>query len=123
MQKELARLLVRLVSHGLPIWITTHGDTFFQQMSNLVKASELNAGILETLSLEREETLSPGKVSAFYFERDVSEEGMGKTHIHSLPVDTEGIAGTAFGESLFSLTEETLLLMDSVEPKESCHEN
>ncbi|HPQ36929.1 MAG TPA: AAA family ATPase, partial [Synergistaceae bacterium] len=37
MQKELARLLVRLVNSGLPVCITTHGDTFFQQMSNLVK--------------------------------------------------------------------------------------
>lgn len=33
LQSTLARILVRLVNAGLPVWITTHGDSFF---SNLV---------------------------------------------------------------------------------------
>ncbi|NCC62064.1 MAG: hypothetical protein EOM12_14245 [Verrucomicrobiae bacterium] len=123
MQKALARLLVRLVNKGLPIWFTTHGDTFFQQMSNLVKASSVDGQTLKEISLDRNETIEPKDVSAFYFRRQVDQREKTTTNIDSLTVDEGGIAGPAFNDSILSLAEETFFLKKAIEKRETDDED
>jgi hypothetical protein len=110
LQSRLARALVRLVNRGLPIWITTHGDSFFQQLSNLVKASQLNKNELVKLGIEKEETLKPGDVCAWQFKRIDEAESPQKTKIEMLRVDESGIAAAAFNGSIALLTEQTLAI-------------
>lgn len=120
LQSSLARILVRLVNAGLPVWITTHGDSFFQQLSNLVKASKLGKKDLVKMGIEKPETLAIGDVSACHFKVQVAENGQRTTVIKSLCVDESGIAAAAFNEGLSSLTAQTLALNALREPD---HEN
>ena len=108
MQRELARLLVRLVNSGLPVWITTHGDTFFQQVSNLVKASAMDDAALSRLDLEPEESIQPERVSAWHFRRVSASSGRDRTEISPLHADHDGIAATAFNAAIAELTRQTL---------------
>ena len=108
MQRELARLLVRLVNSGLPVWITTHGDSFFQQVSNLVKASAMDDAALSRLDLEPEENIQPERVSAWHFQRVSASSGRDRTEISPLHTDHDGIAATAFNAAIAELTRQTL---------------
>ena len=116
LQSTLARILVRLVNAGLPVWITTHGDTFFQQLSNLVKASKLGAKDRSKLGIDKAETLIISDVSACHFKVNVSDTGQRTTLIKPLRVDESGIAAAAFNEGLTSLTTQTLALNALREP-------
>ena len=116
LQSSLERILVRLVNSGLPVWITTHGDTFFQQISNLVKASQLSAKHRATLGIEKAETLAIDYVSACHFNVNVSDSGQHITFIKVLRVDESGIAAAAFNQGLTSLTTQTLALNAFREP-------
>ncbi|MBL3593511.1 MAG: AAA family ATPase [Synergistaceae bacterium] len=110
MQMELARLLARLVNAGLPVWVTTHGDSFFQQLSNLVKASAFTKEQLASVNMDSEESLSPEQVAAWHFRRSLSPANQERTEVISLAVDEGGIAGAAFNAGLAGLTKETLAL-------------
>jgi hypothetical protein len=116
LQSTLARILVRLVNAGLPVWITTHGDTFFQQLSNLVKSSELGAKDRNKLGIDKAEMLAIGNVSACHFKVNVSESGQRSTVIKQLRVDDSGIAAAAFNDGLTSLMTQTLALNAMREP-------
>lgn len=115
LQSSLARILVRLVNAGLPIWITTHGDSFFQQISNLVKASGLNKKELTALGFDKSEILAPQDVGAWQFVIQDGDAGQRKTAVHSLNVDEAGIAGTAFNASISQLVQQTLNLNKACE--------
>ncbi|EGV20697.1 AAA family ATPase [Thiocapsa marina] len=110
MQGRLARALVRLVNSGLPVWLTTHGDSLFQQFSNLVKASALGHNQLSALGMEEQETLKPTEVTAWHFKVQPSGDGRDGTRISPLEVSASGIAATAFNDSLVRLTKETISL-------------
>lgn len=110
LQSSLARILVRLVNAGLPVWITTHGDSFFQQLSNVVKASQLNKAELAQLGIDKAETLKPNDVCAWQFKLNVKENGSRHTQISELQVDESGIAAAAFNASIATLTEQTLAI-------------
>ncbi len=109
MQTELARLLVRLVNNGLPVWITTHGDTFFQQISNLIKASNLEeTDLYDRFKLEPDEVIQPERTSAWLFQRVAMEGHTTGTMISSLRVDADGISAKAFNQAIADLTKQTL---------------
>ena len=118
LQSSLARILVRLVNAGLPIWITTHGDSFFQQVSNLVKASGLNKKELAALGFDKSEVLDPQNVGAWQFVIQEGEAGQRKTMVQPLPIDEAGIASTAFNASISELVAQTLSLNKARESKE-----
>lgn len=111
LQSRLARILARLVNAGLPVWITTHGDSFFQQISNLVKASGLPKQDLEQLGIEKDEALSPQDVGAWRFAIEEGDTtGQRSTTLTPLQVDSAGVAATAFNASLNRLVQQTLSL-------------
>lgn len=110
LQARLARILVRLVNAGLPVWLTTHGDSFFQQISNLVKASALTKKELATLGLEKAETLSPNDISAWQFVVGAPDAAARGTRILPLRADGSGVAASSFNASISDLVQETLAI-------------
>lgn len=40
LQREMARLLVRMKNEGIPIFVTTHSDIILQHINNMIKLSE-----------------------------------------------------------------------------------
>lgn len=109
-QEKLARALARLVNAGLPVWLTTHGDSFFQQFSNLIKASSLKPRELRALGIEQAETLTPDQVCGWHFKVDAHPQGAVLTQIKPLDVSSSGIAAAAFNETLARLARQTLTL-------------
>jgi hypothetical protein len=109
-QEKLARALARLVNAGLPVWLTTHGDSFFQQFSNLIKADSLKPQALSALGIEPAETLAPDQVCGWHFRVEARPQGGGATQITPLAVSHSGIAATAFNDTLARLTRQTLTL-------------
>lgn len=118
-QEKLARALARLVNAGLPVWLTTHGDSFFQQFSNLIKASSLKPSELSALGIEQSETLTPDQVCGWHFKVDVRSQGAGRTQIRPLDVSSSGIAAAAFNETLARLARQTLTLNEHQEDDET----
>jgi AAA ATPase domain len=117
LQSKLARILAELVNQGLPIWITTHGDSFFQQISNLVKAGQLKPAQLQSLGLKRAETLSASDVGAWQFVVHSNDKGQRHTVVKRLPVDENGVASTAFNSSIAELVQQTVAINDALDPQ------
>lgn len=110
-QRLLARALARLVNAGLPVWLTTHGDNFFQQLTNLVKASSLSGADRAAIGLTDADCLRPEDVAGWTFAAVANEQGW-STRMTPLEVSADGIAATAFNATLADLTDQTLRLND-----------
>ncbi len=106
MQKTIAKAMVRLVNMGLPVWITTHSDTIFQQVNNLIKLYNHpnRKELAKEFGYNEEDFLSPEKVTAYQF--NVKDHG--KTEIDALSLSEEGFAAPTFNESIIDLAKETI---------------
>lgn len=113
----LAKALVRLVNAGLPVWLTTHGDNFFQQLSNLVKASSLTKAQQEEYGLMPEDCIKPTDMSGWHFSL-VGEGKRQRTSLIPLEIGIDGISGRSFNETLIQLQEQTISLNEEIECKE-----
>lgn len=110
-QIVLAKALVRLVNEGLPVWLTTHGDNFLQQLSNQVKASALDAEQRKAYGLSREDCIKPADVTGWYFSTNTADH---KTVMTPLTVTPDGIAASSFNETLSRLTQQTLAINEVI---------
>lgn len=114
MQKLLTTALVRLVSYGLPVWLTTHSDTVLQQVNNMIKLyhHKDREQMAQELGYDIEiDPLDPQNASAYQF--TVRDDG--KTIIEPLRLTQYGFAVPTFNETLVNLTDETLKLQESEE--------
>lgn len=109
LQRLFVRVIVRLVNLGVPVWCTTHSETVFQQVNNLIKLSRHpnKARLMKELGYSEDELLPLGSVNAFECVRDHA----GKTLVQSLQRSSEGFAVPSFNNELIALTTETLALM------------
>ncbi len=107
MQRIIAKAMVRLVNMGISVWITTHSDTIFQQINNLIKLyNHPNRGELaKEYGYEKEDFLNPEKVTAYQF--TVNDEN--QTEIDALSLSESGFAVPTFNESIFNLSKETIM--------------
>lgn len=109
-QRIITRALARLVNAGLPIWITTHSDTIFQQINNLVKVSHFkNKADLDELGYVREEVLHPNDVTAYQF---VAKDK--RTIVEKLNIQKGGFPVPTFNEAIYKLSTETLLIEEKL---------
>lgn len=65
--RSMARILALLARRGVYVIITTHSDYLIEQLSLLIKLSNLDSSKREKLGYEREEYLKPDEVSAYLF--------------------------------------------------------
>jgi hypothetical protein len=70
-QRVLARALVRLVNTGTPVLVTTHSDTFLQQINLLMRLSTHPASyeLAKEFGYEPAEFLDPAKAAGYEFIR------------------------------------------------------
>jgi len=109
-QRVITRALARLVNAGLPIWITTHSDTIFQQINNLVKVGHLkNDEELGELGYVREEVLQPSDITAYQFV--VTDK---KTTVEKLNIEQGGFPVPTFNEAIYELSTETLRIEEKL---------
>lgn len=110
-QRLMARAIVRLVNSGLPVIATTHGDTLFQQINNLVQLHGHPRKTLRAeLGYEKNETLGEDLLSVFQFRREAAA-----TTVKALPVSAYGVAVQTFNEPLAALTSEIYRLQEGLD--------
>lgn len=109
LQRLFVQAIVRLVNLGVPVWCTTHSETVFQQVNNLIKLSEHpnQAALMKEFGYSAEDILPLDSVNAF---ECVSNE-KGKTIVRALQRSAEGFAVPTFNNELIALAQETLALM------------
>lgn len=108
-QREMARAIARLVSHGAQVTVTTHSDTFLQQINNLMSlhGHPKQRNLLKHFGYEKADLLDPSDVEAYEFQP--LETG---TVVHRLEKTSEGFVVQSLNETLMALAKETLMLRE-----------
>lgn len=104
-QREIAKILVKLVNSGAKILLTTHSDYLLQQISNLVALSEKSRNQKQKLGYTEEDLVSPSEVGVYLFERPSYKDG---TTVRELQVGENGILEEEFGNIAEALYNETV---------------
>lgn len=106
-QRILARGIVRLVNVGVPVVITTHSDTFLQQINNMIHlhSHSNREQEMKRLGYNENEILDPDSVRGYEF----IDDG-GGTIVTELEKRREGLVVQSLNDPLFSLAQETLEL-------------
>ncbi len=104
LQKEMGKLLIRLVNHGLSMIATTHSDIIVQHINNMCRLKEMGASgkLLEKLDLTEEDVISLEEVSIYQF-TDLGEYSAVEKLI---PVDGQFQVRT-FSNALMEILEQT----------------
>jgi predicted ATPase len=108
-QIAMARVVVRLINSGLNVWITTHSDTFMQQINNLMKVNvhKNKEEILRQLDLEEEDCLDISKVKIYEFNTNID-----KTTVTSIKNSETGFPLPTFNNIINKLMDEVMILED-----------
>ncbi|MDV2857167.1 AAA family ATPase [Oceanimonas sp. CAM02] len=105
LQKQLTCALSRIVSAGVPVWCTTHSETVFQQVNNLMRlySHPERETLMEAYGYQQEDLLAPEDVMAYQF-----VAGPNGTCVEPLEQTADGFAVPTFNNALVRLAEETL---------------
>jgi predicted ATPase len=118
-QREIAKILVKLVRNGVNVLLTTHSDYLLQQISNLVSLSVKPDAQVEKLGYSKAEVVHPEEVGAYLFKRTSGDCG---SIIEAIEVGENGILEDEFvnvAESLYHETIEAKRIRGSANSSES----
>lgn len=106
-QRVVARAIVRLVNAGVPVVVTTHSDTFLQEINILMQVGARSnfEALSEELGLESDDILSPYDVRAYEF---IDHEG--QTIVEPAEISDYGIVATTLNDTLIELAAEAVLV-------------
>jgi len=115
-QLELVRLFFRLINKGKSIWLTTHSDSFAQQVNNLLTLSQhpRKEDLFQELGYEESDTLKDVSYSSCYQFKSVN----GKTIVEEIELGTYGFVIPTFNSVLEKLLIETSKIQDFGEVNE-----
>lgn len=119
LQRHLARVLVKLVRLGATVIVTTHSDTFAQQLNDFVKLGglsrtpELLARVAADggIPWDEDDYLRADEVAAYEFR--VRQDG--RSVVEAVSVTPLGMEMPAFNEALVALSGEVVALNDAAE--------
>ncbi|MBD2845053.1 AAA family ATPase [Paenibacillus sp. IB182496] len=110
-QLELVRLFFRLINKGKAIWLTTHSDSFAQQVNNLLTLSRhpQKEKLFSELGYEAADTLSDIASSSCY---QFYKSPEGNTIVEEVELGEYGYAIPTFNSVLEKLLNETVKIQD-----------
>jgi len=113
LQWEMARVLIRLMNQGLPVFASTHSDIILQHINNMIKANEMSkkTRFLEETGYDPEDLLSREQVAVYQFD----EQENGKTHLTRLPCGDYGFEAITFYNTLKNLNRQIDFIEDDRE--------
>lgn len=112
-QREMAKLIVKMINQGCHMLITTHSDTFLQQLNNLImlnKLSENNPDTLKEFNIEPDETIAGEKVAVYDFQYQDND----KTIAKPLELGNYGFIVPSINEEIIALSRETSKIADMI---------
>ena len=99
-QRQVARLLARLVNAHINVVISTHSDYIVREFNNLIMLHQNGAGRLrKRLKYRDDEVLDPDMVGAYFFENNTIRE--------FLTTPEDGIHATTFDDVITSMNIES----------------
>ncbi|WP_157951822.1 AAA family ATPase [Actinobacillus porcitonsillarum] len=113
-QREMAKALVKMVNKGKKILITTHSDTFLQQLNNLILLERLKkqGKDISVFDISEDELLSESNVVTYEFKCN-SEI----TDVEQLTCGDYGFIADSLNEVLIALAKETNSIIDLIDEK------
>ena len=101
LQLEIARVLLRLHSSGLLVFVTTHSDTILQHVNNMLKLGALDDvqqnKIMEELGYTRDDLISADEIEMYQFDVNPATQ---KTTIQKLEKGPYGFIVPSFNNAL-----------------------
>ncbi len=104
LQWQIARVMIRLVNAGIPIFTTTHSDIIIQHVNNMIKLRKAQGkeDIASRLGYKKEDFLSEELVAMYQFDSD-RESG---TVVKRLPCGEYGFEAFTFYRTLKKLSDQ-----------------
>lgn len=108
-QREMARAIARMVSLGAQVTLTTHSDTFLQQINNLMSLHDhpKRNELMKRFGYDKTDLIDPAKVEAYEF-----HSPGGVTDVRRVKRTSEGLVVSSLNETLLSLAHETLAIRE-----------
>jgi len=108
-QRSMARAIARLVNLGVPVVVTTHSDTFLQELNILMQLNghPNRAELMATLGYEESDLVDPSDVRGYEF---VDQDG--RTHVRATEINAYGVVVPSLNEVLTNLTDELLAIQE-----------
>ena len=106
LQKEIARVLVRLSNNGVSVIATTHSDTIIQHINNMIKLSNISQKktLLKKSGYEEDDVLSCDKVRIYQFDTDNKSH---QTKVTNLECGEYGFETPTFYNTLLDMYQES----------------
>ena len=110
-QLQLVRMFFRLLNKGKSIWLTTHSDSFAQQVNNLLTLSnrEDKRELFKDLGYEESDTIKDTSLATCY---QFKSEG-GKTVVQNIDLGPYGFIIPTFNDTLMELLDQTSRIQDT----------
>jgi predicted ATPase len=111
-QRSMARALARLINSGVNVLVTTHSDTFVQQINNLMHLYNhpQKSELMRSLGYEDADLINPANTKAYEF----SESG-NQTNVSEVRMEVEGFVVPTLNDTLAKLANETITLQEGGE--------
>lgn len=116
-QREMAKIIAKMINQGCHMLITTHSDTFLQQLNNLIMLNKLvenNPDVLQDFNIEKDETLASDKVAVYDFQ--CTDED--KSTAIELKLGNYGFVAPSVNEEIISLAKQTNKIIDLIDDKD-----
>lgn len=117
-QREMAKLIVRLINEKkCRILLTTHSDTFLQQINNLImleKLSHHNENALADFGIQAAEVIAADDVAVYDFQCVGNE-----THVENLVCGEYGFVAKSMNDVLIALAKETQSIIEQIDDLEA----
>lgn len=106
-QAMMAKILVMILNKNKNVWLTTHSDTFFQQLNNLIKYKKLpnRLEMMQKFGISESELLDIEKVKVYQFDALFD-----KTVVTEIEPSDSGFAGNTFNSVIDSIMHEVIEL-------------
>ncbi|MDO5356064.1 MAG: AAA family ATPase [Conchiformibius sp.] len=111
-QKEIAKVITKMINQGYRMVITTHSATFLQQVNNLVLLNDLKdkKDLLRELDIDpKKETISKDKVAIYDFQCDD-----GRTKVVNVPFLKYGFVVESLNKVLIKISDETSSILEQI---------
>ena len=104
-QRSVTRALIRLVNTGVPVLITTHSDTFLQQINILMQLHDHSnrENLAAEFGYDSSEFLDPARAQGYIF-----DPSNGQTVVREMAKTSEGFVEPLMNKTIAGLSYEIL---------------
>jgi hypothetical protein len=108
----MARALARLINSGVNVLVTSHSDTFVQQLNNLMHLYKhpQKADLMKQFGYDEADLINPDDAKAYEF-----LEAGSKTVVSEVKREMEGFVVPSLNDTLMELAAETIALQEGEE--------